>query len=43
MFPNLRDYLPSVKTIADQPSPTEPPMSEDKLDEDIKEEDLEVS
>uniref|UniRef100_A0A0A9YP83 Nonsense-mediated mRNA decay protein 2 n=1 Tax=Lygus hesperus TaxID=30085 RepID=A0A0A9YP83_LYGHE len=43
VFPNLRDYLPSVKTSTEQPSPIEPPMSEDKLDEEIKEEDLEIS
>uniref|UniRef100_T1HBU6 MIF4G domain-containing protein n=1 Tax=Rhodnius prolixus TaxID=13249 RepID=T1HBU6_RHOPR len=41
VFPNLQEYLPTVKSNQDQPPP-EPPMSEDKLDEDLKDEDFEV-
>ncbi|KAK9503181.1 hypothetical protein O3M35_011806 [Rhynocoris fuscipes] len=41
VFPNLQEYLPSVKSTQDQP-PAEPPMSEEKLDEDLKDEDFEV-
>ncbi|CAH1388507.1 unnamed protein product [Nezara viridula] len=41
VFPNLQEYLPTLKSTTEQP-PTEPPMSEDKLDEEIKDEDFEV-
>lgn len=42
VFPNLQEYLPtSAKTTSEQ-APIEPPMSEDKLDEELKDEDFEV-
>ncbi|XP_014252131.1 regulator of nonsense transcripts 2 isoform X2 [Cimex lectularius] len=41
VFPNLQEFLPTVKSSPEQ-AIIEPPMSEDKLDEDVKEEDLEV-